>query len=566
MQIPTYQSTNGIKVGNTPELNLSSVKASEKEQGNLSQAIKNVGENFAEVEAARGKVRDFRQTNEAQAYAFEKINSIKALADEDVDFDPTRYEEEINKVGQEAAKTITSPLAKEEFMANFQRQATTTSWGIKNLFRTRELEASKAAIEYNRQQLVNSYAGMSHAEQITAVANFKKSLIGGVKAGIYNQGTAQQIDLKFQSDVQKSVVDNDIVANPEMALIELKKGATKYGNRADGTEKGPGFLGELKRPDGKVSTELSIGVTLDSKETEIPTLVPTLTQKEVDYLLEGNKPTKEIVDKAVEHAKERMDQGLSPFAENDKGKYPNITEQFRTDSIEKAIAYDKKYKAEAEAKQKELINTNEDNIVTRMIDPQKPKPTEGEIVTMMNSGNPEEKISPRFAKAVIENIRSAKKYKPDDKGTEFNSIISDMIDPKKDPKETLIKIMSANTSGKISDDDFNNLSIFAQSITKKELDNALPKQKHLWGLISWGTDVNLRPVAKMQMLKYYLKQVNNNVAPEVAIKDAMKQAIIITHPQASTYSEKGQKLIDVSGATKKIFPTYELSDDTGDAD
>jgi len=104
MQIPTYQSTNGIKVGNTPELNLSSVKNSEKAQGNLSQAIKNVGENFAEVEAARGKGRDFRQTNEAQAYSFEKLNSIKALADEDVDFDPTRYEEEINKVGQEAAK------------------------------------------------------------------------------------------------------------------------------------------------------------------------------------------------------------------------------------------------------------------------------------------------------------------------------------------------------------------------------------------------------------------------------------------------------------------------------
>jgi len=67
------------------------------------------------------------------------------------------------------------------------------------------------------------------------------------------------------------------------------------------------------------------------------------------------------------------------------------------------------------------------------------------------------------------------------------------------------------------------------------------------------------------MLKYYLKQVNNNVAPEVAIKDAMKQSIILTHPQAATYSEKGQKLIDLNGSTKKIFPTYELADD-GDAD
>ena len=473
MKIPTYESSNGIKTGNTPELNLSSVNASKQAGQGLSEAIANVGKNFAEVEEARGKVRDFRQTNEAQAYAFDKLNAIKALADEDVDFDPARYEEEITKVGQEAGKTITSPLAKEEFMANFQRQATTTSWGIKNLFRTRELEAAKASIEYNRQQLVNSYAGMSHAEQITAVANFKKSLMSGVKTGIYNQATANQIDMNLQKDVQESVVNTHIIANPEITKTELEKGKD--------------------------------------------------------------------------------------------GSYPGISEEFRAESITKADAYDKKYKAEAEAKQKELIDTNENNIVTRMIDPQKQKPTEGEIVTMMNSNNPEERISPRFAKAVIENIRSAKKYKPDDKGTEFESIISDMINPKKDPKETLIKIMSANTSGKISDDDFNNLSLFAQSITTKELDQALPKQKHLWGLISWGKDVNLRPVIKNQMLKYYLKQVNNNVAPEVAIKDAMKQSIILTHPQAATYSEKGQKLIDLNGSTKKIFPTYELADD-GDAD
>ena len=71
----------------------------------------------------------------------------------------------------------------------------------------------------------------------------------------------------------------------------------------------------MKRPDGKVSTEISIGVNINGKETEIPTLVPTLTKDEIDYLLKGGKPTKEIVDKAVKHAKKRMSQGLSPFAD-----------------------------------------------------------------------------------------------------------------------------------------------------------------------------------------------------------------------------------------------------------
>lgn len=86
-----------------------------------------------------------------------------------------------------------------------------------------------------------------------------------------------------------------------------------YGTREDGTFKGPGFMGELKRPDGDVSTELSIGVEIGGKEVEIPMLVPTLTKKEVDHLLSDGEPTEAIIDKAVEHAKKRLEQGKSPF-------------------------------------------------------------------------------------------------------------------------------------------------------------------------------------------------------------------------------------------------------------
>jgi len=87
----------------------------------------------------------------------------------------------------------------------------------------------------------------------------------------------------------------------------------KYGLRLDGTPKGSGFLGELKRPDGGISTELSIGVEVDGKEVEIPALVPTLTPEEVQVLLNDGM-TDEIVSKARAHATERIKQGLSPFA------------------------------------------------------------------------------------------------------------------------------------------------------------------------------------------------------------------------------------------------------------
>ena len=85
--------------------------------------------------------------------------------------------------------------------------------------------------------------------------------------------------------------------------------------RLDGTLKGKGFLGPLKRPDGKVSTELSIGVGFDGKERLIPSLVPTLDKKEIDYLLKGGKTTKSIRDKAVDHARKRMREGKGPFSD-----------------------------------------------------------------------------------------------------------------------------------------------------------------------------------------------------------------------------------------------------------
>jgi hypothetical protein len=100
-----------------------------------------------------------------------------------------------------------------------------------------------------------------------------------------------------------------------------------WGMRANKSKKGPGFLGTWGRPNGGISTELSVGVTLDGKEMEIPTMVPTLSRDEIDYLLSGAKPTREIIDKAVEHAKKRMKEGKSPFKEWDEVQGPGPEKQ-----------------------------------------------------------------------------------------------------------------------------------------------------------------------------------------------------------------------------------------------
>ena len=99
--------------------------------------------------------------------------------------------------------------------------------------------------------------------------------------------------------------------------------------RPDGAKKGKGFFGEIKRPDGKVSTELSIGVNLGGKEVIIPTMVPSLTQAEVSHLLSGkyNPSAWQGVDdvisrKAIDFARQRQAQKKPYFATpEEEGKF-----------------------------------------------------------------------------------------------------------------------------------------------------------------------------------------------------------------------------------------------------
>lgn len=106
-----------------------------------------------------------------------------------------------------------------------------------------------------------------------------------------------------------------------------------FGVRADNTQKGRGFLGVLNRPGGGVSTELSVGINFDGKETEIPTLIPTLDENEKSHLLGGGKPTQEIINKAVIHAKQRMAQGKSPFVQEGEQTMPQFSLQQQLEAL-----------------------------------------------------------------------------------------------------------------------------------------------------------------------------------------------------------------------------------------
>lgn len=96
----------------------------------------------------------------------------------------------------------------------------------------------------------------------------------------------------------------------------------EWGPRPDGTKKGTGWLGVLKRPDGGVSTEISIAMDDVNGGKDFPLLVPSLNRKEVDAILAiptddpkfMQKVPKSAIDKAVAFAKSRAAEGKSPFA------------------------------------------------------------------------------------------------------------------------------------------------------------------------------------------------------------------------------------------------------------
>lgn len=101
----------------------------------------------------------------------------------------------------------------------------------------------------------------------------------------------------------------------------LNPNPAPWGLRPDGTPKGRGFLGVLPRPDGGVSTELSLSDKIKGKEVFYPAMVPTLDRKEIDFLLK-NKPTAKlptsILDKAYNNAVDRMNKGMSTFATDEE--------------------------------------------------------------------------------------------------------------------------------------------------------------------------------------------------------------------------------------------------------
>lgn len=98
------------------------------------------------------------------------------------------------------------------------------------------------------------------------------------------------------------------------APAENSQGLAPYGLRHDGSgAKAKGFFGPVPAADG-VSTEISVGMDINGRPMEVPSMVPTLDPSEMHSLLRGERPSEEVYRKALAHALKRIDSGMSPFA------------------------------------------------------------------------------------------------------------------------------------------------------------------------------------------------------------------------------------------------------------
>ena len=120
------------------------------------------------------------------------------------------------------------------------------------------------------------------------------------------------------------------MAGPNNAMWNLRSagGVAPYGIRHSGkAPKGLGYFGPLSHAGGSTSTELSFDFDTGQGSVDAPLLVPTLSYEEIQHLLSGSKPTREIYEKVQSWAQHRISSGKSPFAGPQDLRHPMPQQQ-----------------------------------------------------------------------------------------------------------------------------------------------------------------------------------------------------------------------------------------------
>ena len=167
-------------------------------------------------------------------------------------------------------------------------------------------QTTPLGIEQNRQ-----------AEVIKNLNTSQKAINRLIHIGAHMEGTTDYAG--FWEKHKHEMLPSMFAAPKTEGQTAAPAAAPNYGMREDGTAKGSGWLGELKVPGTRdIATEYSVTVEIDGKDVLLPTLIPGLSQQEVDSVLDsvkkGKLPPEAVIDKAVIYAEKRIKEGKSPFA------------------------------------------------------------------------------------------------------------------------------------------------------------------------------------------------------------------------------------------------------------
>ena len=172
-----------------------------------------------------------------------------------------------------------------------------------------------AVKDYNEYQLKNAQRQLDIAVSAPDSFKEKKFVVDKLKHNVelFGGGTnAEEAEAK-----KGKPTPTESTSKP---YLDSKGNVKPDWKRPDGSTKGPGWLGKQKSNSGKDMSEYSIGTEIDGKEVDIPTFVPGLTQKEIDFL-KTEPNVKDIPDsifnKAKTHADKLISAGKSPFKEWD---------------------------------------------------------------------------------------------------------------------------------------------------------------------------------------------------------------------------------------------------------
>ncbi|MCK9447120.1 hypothetical protein M0Q50_09740 [bacterium] len=127
------------------------------------------------------------------------------------DLEPEKYYSELDKIGPEITKNISNQIAKEQFMADFNKQIESAKFKIRSSYNKREVNVLQGTIELGNQNIIDNPPEDLHDPlHNTILLNHRKSYDKAIAVGLYTRDEAQYKWNDFLNKVNEGRLTSDI--------------------------------------------------------------------------------------------------------------------------------------------------------------------------------------------------------------------------------------------------------------------------------------------------------------------------------------------------------------------